>query len=135
MAIKVNTVISEIGLIDMESFACDNSKGFVEITFVRGRPDEPRRKFVCRFDSFVVFKISHEDFDTNNDSGFPEVSEPKIEYFGNVMKTAKSYWLDRYKESTQFVHSDNQEPDHYLIISSEDIIEVLSHDFPNVTEV
>ncbi|MEE4259536.1 MAG: hypothetical protein V2I62_07250 [Bacteroidales bacterium] len=131
-ALKVSTPISDIGMIVTERIDCDSYNGTLKIIFINSNKANEVERYQCVFNSYITFKVTHEDFDCDTDD-VPKIKEPASEYYGNVIRYLESLWLSKYTETTMYIHGNRDCPNHYFFVAIEDSIEVLSHDEPVIT--
>jgi len=89
----------------------------------------------CKFNTYVYMNSVDEFYDAN-DVEYSNISREKEENiqgkFGPVVVYEESPWIDKEDRILDF---DEPLPKHYLFITSDDIIEIISHDKPFFTIV
>jgi hypothetical protein len=98
----------------------DNKNGLVFLF------SDPSSKFQVevKFDSQLMYRVSDESYRLKRTSELPE--------FSFVMKADESSFIDWFHEESLNIYTKDR-IHHFLILSSDDVIDVLSYEEPSIT--
>jgi len=134
---SVDCVLTKERWVNLEYFLVNNyDQGSIEMSFIMddNLSTELSGKTVkCKFNTYVLMKSIDEFYDAN-DVECSNISKEKEENiqgkFGPIVVYEESPWIDKGGRILDF---DEPLPKHYLFITSDDIIEIISHDKPVFT--
>jgi hypothetical protein len=130
---RYECLLSDTGIFPVEKTLCKNIEGTFEIIF-----SSSERKISCTFDTYAAIKVIYEDFMPDYTySNLPD-NMTVHEHFGNVVYMMESDWLSEITSGAiarMEMERIGKELRHYLFLSEEDKIEVISFDEPMIKEL
>jgi len=129
-------VLTEERWINLELLVVNNVEGgSIEMSFSMSDLSEKMadKNVICKFDSYIFVNTLDEFYDTN-EVVYSNLDKDESIHgkFGPVAFYDRSPWIDKGDRVLLF---DDKLPRHYLFITSDDIVEILSHDEPVFTVV
>ena len=119
------TPVSDSNSLEMVSLT---DKKYLEIV-VQDLRDKKRRRIKFVFQKVVAYKNILEEYRTN------ETEFPNRKIFGWTIFAENSKWLDKLNQSEDLLDVYNPKCKHFVIITEDDVLEILCSNFPDVMEI
>jgi hypothetical protein len=91
--------------------------------------DPNRRRFKFIFYQVAAYKNILEEYRTN------ETEFPSRKVFGWTIVSESSKWLNNLKQKEDLFEGNNPNCKHFIIITEDDVIDILCSNFPNIEEI
>ena len=91
--------------------------------------DSKRRRFKFTFEKVAAYINILEEYRTN------ETEFPNRKMYGWTIISENSNWLNNLKQKEDLLEINNPNCKHFIIITEDDVIEILCSNFPSVEEI
>jgi len=91
--------------------------------------DPNGKRFKFSFYKVAAYKNILEEYRTN------EIEFPNRKVFGWTIVSDTSKWLNNLKQEEDLFEGNNPNCKHFIIITEDDVIEILCSDFPDIIEI